>query len=368
MPTITPPRGRAAVTAVVVSLLATVVGAAPAHAATVTAIPVATGLSNPAAFTFAPDGRVFYGERFTGELRVRNLSTGADKLYFTVNNLATTGEEGLLGIALDPDYPTRPDVYVYATRIVGGSAQNQILRIKESGGVGASMTPIYTAPAAGNHNGGRILFGPDKKLYAVVGDRLSPSNSQDLTTGNTLGKVLRMTTSGGAPGTNPFSGSLTWAYGIRNSFGFTFDPQTDRLWETENGPECNDEINRIAKGRNYGWGPNETCSTPPAPPLNTNRDGPNPVLPLACYTPTTAPTGAAFCDSCGLGSGREGHLFYGTWNTGQIREITPDAKRAKVASENRAYSHSAGILSVERSPNGSIYFSDTNAIYRLSAA
>ena len=348
---------------VVALVVASTVTASPAHAASIAATPVATNLASPAAFTFAPDGRIFYGERFSGQVRVLNPTTGTSSLFFSVTRLATTGEQGLLGIAVHPNYPTAPYVYVYATRTISGVAENQILRLTDSAGVGSAMKVLYRAPATTNHNGGRILFGPSRMLFAVVGDANDPANSQNLT--STRGKVLRMNASGGVPDTNPF-GNLVWAYGIRNSYGFAFDPETNRLWASENGPSCNDELNRIVKGANHGWGPSQTCVSPPAPPVNTNQDGPSPVLPKRFYTPTTAPTGVAFCSGCGLGAGKEGHLFYGTYKTGQIREVTLNTSRFGVAAEALAYSHSSGVLSVESAPDGRVYFSDGSGIYRLS--
>jgi glucose/arabinose dehydrogenase len=230
--------------------------------------------------------------------------------------------------------------------------------------IGYRWGVIYQAPATQIHNGGRIKFGPDGNLYVVTGDAQNPANSQNLRT--TSGKILRMTSTGGVPAGNPF-GNLVWAYGIRNSFGFTFDPTTQFLWQTENGPACNDELNRIVLGGNYGWGPTQTCASPPSPPLNTNRDGPSPVLPLAFYTPTTAPTGVAFCSGCGVPD-LEGRLVYGTFNTRQLRAVTLTTDRTGVVSETPVYTHSAGILSVERAPDGGVYFSDASGIYRLTGA
>ncbi len=360
----TKPRVRRSVLLTLAVALATTVTATPAAAGTViTKTPVATGLAFPAAFTLAPDGRIFYGERFTGQVRIIDPSTGTNGLAFTVPELVTSGEQGLLGIALHPSFPTTPYVYVYATRVVAGVAQNQIIRARLTSAGRWGLFVIYQAPASEVHNGGRIMFGPDKKLYAVVGDRQAPANSQNL--GNPHGKMLRMTPTGLVPTGNPFEGSLIWAYGIRNSFGFTFDPQTRFLWETENGPACNDELNRIVKARNYGWGPTQTCATPPAAPLNTNRDGPSPTQPVRFYNPTTAPTGAAFCSGCGLGAAHEGNLFYGTFNNRQIRSVTLDSLRRAVTAETLAYQNDNGILGVERGPDGALYFSDRLGIYKL---
>jgi glucose/arabinose dehydrogenase len=321
------------------------------------------GLDFPAAFTFTPSGRIFYGDRFSGQIRIYNPKTGGDHLFYTVTNLATQGEQGLLGIALHPDYPTTPLVYAYATRNVSGSLENQILRIRNEGGTGTLDNVVFSSDttAGDYHDGGRILFGPDGKLYVVVGESHDASNAQDLT--SEAGKVLRMNDDGTAPGSNPFPGKRIWSYGLRNSFGFTFDPETGRLWESEAGPSCNDEINLIKKGRNFGWGPSEDCSLP-NPPENTNRDGPNPVLPLAFFTPVITPVGIDFCEACGL-TGGSGHLFFGDNNNGNIHEAVLNANRNRIASMTGVYHHSSGILSMETGPDTSIYFSDSTAIYKL---
>lgn len=335
---------------------------APARAA-IGARMVATGLEFPAAFTFAPDGRVFYGERFTGRIRLRNLATSGDSLFFTVPNLATTGEQGLLGLAVHPRYPSTPHVFAFATRTVDGVTRYQIVRLTNSGGTGTSMTVILETPATIHHNGGRILFGPDRKLYVVTGDGGNQATSQDLN--SVQGKVLRLDPTGAVPTDNPFPGSYVFAYGFRNSFGLTFDPQSGRLWETENGPQCNDELNLALRGRNHGWGPTAACTTPPGPPTNTNRDGPRPVLPKRLYNPVIAPTGAAFCSACGLGSTSSGRMFLAAWKTGELRRVSLDSTRTAVASQSVVYRHGSGILSVERAPDGKLYFSDSTAIFRL---
>jgi glucose/arabinose dehydrogenase len=326
---------------------------------------VATGLASPTGFTFAPDGRIFYGERFTGEIRIYDPDTGSDTLFATVPDVSSFGEQGLLGLALHPRYPTTAAVYAFATRIVSGQARNQIVMFRDRGGSGANMRVIFSSDTVSGsyHDGGRILFGPDRMLYTVVGEGHSPTNAQNLD--NNAGKVLRMTANGRAPADNPFPDSLIWSYGLRNSYGFDFDPENGNLWESENGPGCNDEINLIVRGGNFAWGPAQTCSTPPTPPLNTNQDGPTPrILPEAWYTPTTAPTGAAFCDGCGL-TGAEGALLMGEFNTGSIRLITLTANRDGIASQSVAYDQSSGIYSMETGPDGSIYFSWGSTISRL---
>jgi glucose/arabinose dehydrogenase len=332
-----------------------------ARAAGIGATPVVTGLDFPATFAFAPDGRIFYADTYTGEIHIFDPSNGSDNLFFTLTGV--DGTQGVIGLAIPPDYATRPLVYAYVTRTVPGPVlKNQIVRIRNSGGVGTQPKIIYTSDAGTDHFGGRMLFGPDGLLYVVVGDGGTSANSQILT--NTNGKILRMTTTGQVPPGNPFAGSLIWVYGIRNSIGFAFDPQSGNLWEDDNGPECNDEINLIQKGRNYGWGPTETCSTPPPPPRNTNQDGPSPVLPIEYIASPTAPTGAMFCSGCGL-TGAEGALFYGNFNTGDIHEVVLTADRRHIASDNSVFTNTSVVLSVERGPDGALYFSDDTSIYKL---
>src|SRR5688572_15685454 len=127
--------------------------------------------------------------------------------------------------------------------------------------------------AAERHNGGHISFGPDGQLYVVIGESTDPALSQD---GSAYaGKVLRLSPNGSVPTDNPIPVSPLFATGVRNSFGFAFDPETGHLWETENGPECNDEINRVPRGANLGWGPSAACT---GDARGTNADGSDVVL------------------------------------------------------------------------------------------
>jgi glucose/arabinose dehydrogenase len=358
---------RVLLAAALAGLLVTVPGVGPGLGASgenIAARKIKGGLDFPAAFTFAPDGRIFYGERLTGEIRIYDPSDDSNVKFYTVTNLATEGEQGLLGLALHPDYPAENWVYAFATRYVNGLPRNRILRIEDVGGNGQNMTIIWKATnvAASIHNGGHIAFGPDGMLHAVVGDAAKPSNSQDVY-GNNAGKILRMTDTGAVPGDNPF-GNRVWAYGIRNSFGFAFDPLSGYLWETENGPECNDELNFIEKAENYGWGADATCSQPPPPPENTNQDGPTPELPIKWWADTMAPVGAAFCVGCSLDDS-EGTLFYGAYNTKEIRRSYLTADRRDVASQGVVYTHQGKPLSFEVGPDNEIYFSTTTTIWKL---
>ncbi len=322
-----------------------------------------SAISFPAAFTLAPDGsRILYGTRYTGKINWLDPSTGASTPFFTVPNVATAGEYGVLGLALSPSYPSDGRVWAYVTRTVSGTPENELIRIRADATGFAVLRRFSTAE---HHDGGRIMFGPDGKLYVVVGDNDTPALSQNL--GVTAGKVMRLNPDGSIPPDNPSAGSPTIAYGIRNSFGFTFDPQGGRLWLTENGPECNDEVNLVAttKLQNFGWGPSATCSSPPPAPRNTNQDGPSPVLPKFNFRTPPGLTGAAFCDHCGLSS--PGQLFFGDFNNGKIHRATLTSARTGITSQAPFYDHPDSVLSVETPADGGpIYFSTKTNIFRLN--
>ncbi len=339
----------------------------PARAAVpgLTARLVVGGLNQPVAFTFDPAGNIWFVEKSTGMIRTFNRTTRKFHRFYRVPGVNGEGERGMLGIALHPDFPAQPFVYVYATRSVNGHLRNQILRLTRRSGRGSALKVLLTSVAAASpyHNGGRIEFGPDKKLYAIVGDGHDSTNAQLL--GNNRGKMLRLTATGAVPPGNPFPGSFVFAFGVRNSFGFDFDPQTRDLWETENGPQCNDELNRILAGQNYAWGPSEDCLMGTSP-TNTNNSGPSPrQLPEYWFDNTIGITGMAFCDTCHLDAPSEGTFFFGEVNGNDIRRATLNPARTSIGTVEVVYTAADSPISFETSPAGDIFFSTFSGIYRL---
>lgn len=367
--------------AVAAVVLATVppLGETPARAAATATLVVPCQPSGedcwPAAFTFTPNGQeLFYLERFTGEIHRVSLGTGRDRLWGDVGDPASGSEQGALGIAVDPRWNRKAkgrkakrrrkrNRWVYAFVTEQAPLENQVMRMRKRLGRGGFITDDLLAidiNVGTNHNGGPIRFGPDGRLYVATGEQAEPWRAQDL--GDPAGKVLRLVRNGSRPGDNPIPGSLALSFGHRNSFGIGFDPLTGRLWHSENGPNCEDEINLITAGGNYGWGAGSSCP-------GTTSEGASPIQPETSYTPTIVPTGVSFCVGCGLGPEVEGDLLLGVFGDGtEIRNLSLDSERDDIVDEQVLYDHSTGVVAVERRPNGQVFFSDRAGIYRLDPA
>lgn len=253
-----------------------------------------TGLHDPTAMVVRPDGSLLVAEQGGAIRVVRNgqLLPGA----FATLGVDATGERGLLGIALHPNYPADPRVYVYRT-VPGSPAHNQVEVLSGAGdSATGGPTPIVVLPnlSATNHNGGALHFGPDGQLYVAVGENAVPSNSQSIA--NPLGKLLRVTDAGAPAAGNPFADGggpnddRIFALGLRNPFTFGFQPGTRSLAINDVGSGSFEEVNLSFAGANHGWpqteGPTDQPGvTGPAYAYPTHVDG------------TCAITGGAFYPS-----------------------------------------------------------------------
>ncbi|SMH42762.1 Glucose/arabinose dehydrogenase, beta-propeller fold [Rathayibacter oskolensis] len=216
----------------------------------------------PWGLTTLSDGTVLYSRRDAQDLIRLNPATGVKTTLGTVPNVQSTdGEGGLLGIAVSPTFATDQWLYVMHT----SPTDNRVIRLKLIGDrLDTSTTQVLASGILRNkyHNGGRLRFGPDGKLYISTGDGQNTATAQNLA--SLSGKILRINPDGTIPADNPF-GNAVWSYGHRNPQGLAFDSQ-GRLWEQEFGNSVMDETNLIVRGGNYGWpaceGTAGTCSTP----------------------------------------------------------------------------------------------------------
>ena len=247
--------------------------------------PVATGLEIVWSLEFAPDGRLFITER-RGRVRILGTDGVLDPTPWVEFPNVVRLEDGLLGLALHPNFATEPWVYLYYTIQKGEALVNRVSRFREvNGRAGEEQVLIDDLDSNRIHNGGRLRFGPDGMLYISTGELSSPMRSQDLN--DLQGKILRITPEGGIPADNPFPGSRVWAYGLRNPHGLSFRPSDGMLFVADNGPTgewgqlrigARDEISPVPKGGNLGW------------PLAVGAPGhPDYVDPIIAWNPSQPP-------------------------------------------------------------------------------
>src|SRR3989338_9246997 len=234
---------------------------------------LAENLDVPWAIDFLPDGRMIFTER-NGNVNV--LDNGKTEVVADIN-VTEVAESGLLGIAIDPEFENNNFIYVYYTYENGNRVSRFVLNeIFEN-----ETILIDNIPSAAFHDGGRIKFGPDGKLYITTGDATEPSSSQDIN--SVAGKILRMNKDGTVPEDNPF-GNYVYSYGHRNPQGIAWHPITAELYSSEHGPSKNDELNVIVKGGNYGW-----------PIVECDEMSDRYINPIRCYSEfTLAPSGITF--------------------------------------------------------------------------
>jgi glucose/arabinose dehydrogenase len=205
---------------------------------------VATGFDVPWGLVFLPDGSALLSERDTARILSVSADGGVTEVG-PVEGVQPGGEGGLLGLAVAPDSPET--VYAYFT----AAEDNRVVRMPYRGGaLGAAEVVVDGIPKAGNHNGGRLAFGPDGKLYVSTGDASQSERAQSLE--SLGGKILRLNPDGSIPADNPFDGSPVFSYGHRNVQGLAFD-EDGNLWASEFGQNTWDELNLIQAGQNYGW-------------------------------------------------------------------------------------------------------------------
>ncbi|HBY98151.1 MAG TPA: glucose sorbosone dehydrogenase, partial [Chloroflexi bacterium] len=330
---------------------------APAGSTDLTQLPVtafARGLDQPVALAWAPDGRLFVAELVTGRVRVISPSGEVQAepvAQFRVAHPPGYSEHGLLGLALHPQFEANHLVYVfYSVPDANGRPVKQVIaRFREADGqtVGEPEIVVDNLPVgpACCHNGGRIAFGPDGKLYATVGDTQQSALAQR--SDDLAGNVLRYNDDGSVPDDGPFGvGNPVWAIGLRNPFGLAFDRKTGELFVTENGPSENDEVDRIERGTNYGW------------PVVTGVAGRSDFVdPIWVMKQTVAPTGLTIYRGTAL-PGADGDLFFCNWNDGQLRQLEHDG-----SNERRLFDDCR--TDVIEGPDGALSIAGTGTIWRL---
>jgi aldose sugar dehydrogenase len=293
----------------------------------------------PWSLAFSDDGRGFFTERvgIIRSLSPNNTVSSDPVAYIRVDQIE---EGGLLGLALHPNFTSNHKMYIYHTYSNASGIFNKVLLLIENKNkIVDSRTLIDGIPGGKFHDGGRINFGPDRKLYISTGDAGKPELAQDR---NSLaGKILRLNDDGTIPHDNPFPNSPVYAYGLRNVQGLTWDPETKKMYAADHGSTGNDEINVITPGSNYGW-PYEECSS-----------GEKYVKPLVCFNPAIAPSGITIVHSNKLGY--KDSLILATLKGSQLRSIN-----LTTGEQNNILLGYGRLRDVVESPDGSLYVLTSN--------
>lgn len=350
-------------------------------AAVKTAIPyegkvLTSDLKNPWGIAVLPDGRLLITEK-AGTMRI---TTTTGKLSEPITGIPTvkfSGQGGLLGIAIDPQFASNRMVYWTfseerpdgnLTAVAKGKLSADEKRIE-----GASV--IYRATPAHNstlHYGGRILFDKTGNLFVSTGER-SDLETRPLAQSKAaaLGKVLRIDKNGQPAAGNPFAGQAgvrqeIYSYGHRNVQGLTINPQTGDLWEAEFGPRGGDEINLIKPGNNYGW-PAITYgieySGEKVGPGKTQQAGME--QPIYYWDPVVSPSGITFYYGNNLPEWK-GNLFVSGLSSSHIARLV--IKNNKVVGEERLLDKEGQrFRDVAVGKDGALYsITDGGRLYRIS--
>ncbi len=330
-----------------------------------------TGLTDPIAFAFLPDGRIILTLK-DGQIKIYNANgTAIGTFYDLSDSTYNNFERGLLGIDVDPDFATNHYIYAYYNHLAPSASTTtqelRVMRFTENNNVGTNPTiilklaPGYTL--AGNHVGGNLHFRPSEpnKLYVSIGELAVQNNAQLLT--NPYGKFLRINKDGSIPTDNPFyddgnpalgNDDRIWSYGHRNAFDFCFSPLNDSLYSSENGANTWDEVNIVTRGKNYGW---KTCEGDYVQGSTTTPcTTPGFTAPIETWaTPLPSVTGIVFYTGC-LMPALTNHLLVADNNNGRIYDcVLGNAPAYDVVTSRTQLLDLNELTALQQGPDGAIY-------------
>lgn len=310
-----------------------------------------SGLTLPWEMVYGADNFIWFTEK-TGKISRLNPATGQITPLLTITEVRSNGEAGLLGMVLHPDFTANP--YVYVVYGYGTTYKAKVVRYTYAGGNLASPQVLLDQiPAASIHNGSRLLISGGK-LFISTGDAADMSTPQNI---NVLaGKILRINLDGSIPADNPYPNNPVWSFGHRNAQGLVL--VGNKIFSSEHGPDSDDEINIIEKGRNYGW-PNVKgfCNESSEQSFCSAN---NVAEPLINWTPTIAPSGLAYYNSDYIPQFKNS-LLLAVLKGSKLMQLKLDATQSKIIGTKDFYVNTYGrIRAVTQSPGGKIYICTSN--------
>jgi glucose/arabinose dehydrogenase len=291
---------------------------------------IVTGLQVPWGMEEDSSGKIWFTER-PGRITRVDPVTGARKVVLRLTDVYSTGETGLLDLALHPDFPRVPQIFTVYTYQTAGAIRERLVRLDWESARDTLLradTLLDGVRGVSTHVGSRLLFLPDYTLLMSSGDYQNQPIAQDPRA--VEGKILRMTTAGTVPDDNPLPGSLVWTTGHRNVQGLAMGP-AGRVFYSEHGPNNDDEFGILLKGRNYGW-PTVHGFCDDVVEDVFCRDS-NVVEPLAAYTPTLAVAGIEWYGADAFPS-LKGRVLMTSLKAGQLRALRPQASKDSLLSDS----------------------------------
>ena len=317
------------------------------------------GLNNPWELIFGPDGEMYFTER---DGRIWKIDKSGEAKIIQTFPKSGSIEGGTLGLALHPDFEKNKKIYVYQTNLELDFFQNKVysFRVDDNTLIEKQLI-IDNIPGAPWHDGGRIKFGPDEKLYITTGDAINPGWSQEIS--SLAGKILRINSDGTIPEDNPFDSSPVFSYGHRNPQGIAWS-NDGMLVSSEHGPSGemgsgHDEINVIIKGKNYGW--------PKVVGDSSDNNFVNPIIHSGVST--WAPSGMVYYDSENISS-LDGKFLVGALRGQHLMVVDVASDGSLISAEKMFEGEFGRIRTAQIGPDGVLYLltanGDNDKIIRIS--
>jgi len=303
-----------------------------------------TEISVPWGMTFLPDESGLLVTEIEGSLKLLDPEDGSVETIDGTPEVYAAGQGGLLDIALGPEFPDDPWVYLtYAAQNDAGESATHLGRgrLNRENTQLASFEQLHIAEPFVNstgHYGSRVITGPDDMIYMTSGDRQSKDFGPDHVSqdrSNEIGATLRLEPDGSIPEDNPFvddddAADAIYSYGHRNAQGITIHPETGDIWQSEHGERDGDEINIIERGGNYGWpvthyGCEYGTTDPVGDQPDEREDVVNPVYYWECESGGFPPAGATFYDDDTIPDW-DGDLFVGNLAGEYLGRFTVDGR------------------------------------------
>jgi glucose/arabinose dehydrogenase len=323
---------------------------------------VAEGLTIPWSIVFTDEDRILFTERI-GNIKVIEDGELNEQALINFSEISTNAEEGLMGLAVDPDYEENSFVYACMAYPDGDNLQVKVERlIDRQVTIERDEIILDGIPAARFHAGCRLAFGPDEMLYVTTGDATNGELAQQKD--SLAGKILRINKDGSIPEDNPFAESPVFSLGHRNPQGIAWHPTNGELYASEHGPSLfdgpagGDEINWIKAGENYGW-----------PIVSHEQSEEGLVDPVLLFTPAEAPASGSFYEGNAIPQYENNFFFGALRGEGIVRVLFAEEKPSEVIFyEKLEFIDYGRIREVTSGPDGALYFSTSNRDGRGDAA